>query len=43
MQAVSIVSREVMVPRGLVGLGLDTVDASGGEIAEVGFPLVFFF
>ncbi|KAK7749378.1 hypothetical protein SLS62_008121 [Diatrype stigma] len=34
MQAVSIVSRDVMVPRGLVGMGLDTVDQSGGEIAE---------
>ena len=35
MQAVSIVSREVVVPRGLVGIGLDTVDQSGGEIALV--------
>lgn len=35
MQAVSIVSREVVVPRGLVGIGLDTVEQSGGEIALV--------
>ncbi|XXH00290.1 Coenzyme Q-binding protein coq10, mitochondrial [Hypoxylon texense] len=34
MQAVSILGREVMLPRGLVGLGLITMDESGPEIAE---------
>ncbi|RYP12586.1 hypothetical protein DL767_011244 [Monosporascus sp. MG133] len=35
VQAISVISREVMLPRGLVRLGLDTLDQSGGEIAEV--------
>lgn len=35
MQAVSVVSREVMVPRGLVGMARETVDHSGEEIARV--------
>ncbi|RYO84368.1 hypothetical protein DL766_007655 [Monosporascus sp. MC13-8B] len=34
VQAISIIGREVMLPRGLVGLGLDTLDQSGREIAE---------
>ncbi|KAI1765537.1 tyrosine/serine protein phosphatase [Hypoxylon sp. FL1150] len=34
MQAVSVLGREVMLPRGLVGLGLVTMDESGPEIAE---------
>lgn len=35
MQAISILGREVMQPRGLIGLGYDTLDHSGPEIAEV--------
>ncbi|KAI1377388.1 tyrosine/serine protein phosphatase [Hypoxylon crocopeplum] len=34
MLAVNLLSREVMLPRGLVGLGLITMDESGTEIAE---------
>lgn len=34
-EGISILSREVMLPRGLVGLGLDTLDQSGEEIAKV--------
>ncbi|CAJ2507857.1 Uu.00g090430.m01.CDS01 [Anthostomella pinea] len=34
MEAISLLGREVMQPRGLVGLGLITMDASGSEIAE---------
>ncbi|KAK0720816.1 protein-tyrosine phosphatase-like protein [Lasiosphaeris hirsuta] len=34
MRAIAILGREVMLPRGLVGLGLDTLDNSGPEIAE---------
>ncbi|TDZ32245.1 Tyrosine-protein phosphatase [Colletotrichum spinosum] len=33
-EGISILSREVMLPRGLVGLGLDTLDQSGPEIAK---------
>ncbi|ROW06038.1 hypothetical protein VMCG_04697 [Cytospora schulzeri] len=33
MKAVSILGREVMQPRGLIGLGCDTLDASGDEVA----------
>lgn len=40
MQAVSILGREVMIPRGLVGLGLITMDESGPEIAEVSFAIL---
>lgn len=32
-QAISILGREVMSPRGLLGLASDTLDASGAEIA----------
>ena len=35
MQAIAIMGREVMLPRGLVGLGLATIDQSGLEIKEV--------
>lgn len=35
MQAIAILGREVMLPRGLVGLGLDTLDHCGPEINEV--------
>lgn len=35
MRAIAILGREVMLPRGLVGLGLDTLDQSGPEIFEV--------
>lgn len=35
MQAISIMGKEVMLPRGLVGLGLATIDQSGSEINEV--------
>lgn len=34
MKAVSILGREVMQPRGLIGLGCDTLDASGDEVAS---------
>ncbi|KAI0123112.1 tyrosine/serine protein phosphatase [Xylariales sp. AK1849] len=34
MEAIRIMSKEVMLPRGLVGMGYDTLDHSGGEIAE---------
>lgn len=34
MEAVSILGKEVMNPRGLLGLAADTLDASGPEIAE---------
>jgi len=34
MQAIAVMGREVMRPRGLVGLGLDTLDQSTTEIAE---------
>nr|XP_036583003.1 tyrosine/serine protein phosphatase [Colletotrichum truncatum]KAF6791899.1 tyrosine/serine protein phosphatase [Colletotrichum truncatum] len=33
-EGISILSREVMLPRGLVGLGLDTLDQSGPEVAK---------
>lgn len=39
MEAISILGREVMQPRGLVGLGKDSLDYCGTEIAEVGFIL----
>ncbi|KAK2602037.1 hypothetical protein N8I77_008608 [Diaporthe amygdali] len=32
MQAIAVLGREVMQPRGLLGLGCDTLDASGPEI-----------
>jgi protein-tyrosine phosphatase len=35
MRAIRILGREVMLPRGLVGLALDTLDNSGPEIAQV--------
>jgi protein-tyrosine phosphatase len=34
MQAISILGREVMQPRGLIGLGYDSLDHCGPEIAE---------
>ncbi|TVY43467.1 hypothetical protein LOCC1_G005344 [Lachnellula occidentalis] len=34
MQAISILGREVMQPRGLVGLGFDSIDHCGHEIAD---------
>lgn len=36
MEAIGIFAREVMNPRGLIGLGYDTIDYSGAEIATVG-------
>ena len=36
MDAISILGREVMQPRGLIGLGYDSIDNCGPEIAEVG-------
>lgn len=33
MPAIAILGREVMQPRGLLGLGCDTLDASGPEVA----------
>jgi hypothetical protein len=38
-EAVSILGREVMLPRGLIGLGFDSIDLCGPEIAEVDFPI----
>ena len=35
MQAIAIMGREVMIPLGLTGLGLATIDQSGPEIHEV--------
>jgi protein-tyrosine phosphatase len=34
MAAISILGREVMLPRGLVGLGLDSIDHCGPEIRD---------
>lgn len=34
MQAISILGREVMQPRGLIGLGFDSIDHCGPEIAD---------
>jgi len=34
MKAIAIVGREVMQPRGLLGLGIDTLDVSKAEMAE---------
>ncbi|KAI1075216.1 tyrosine/serine protein phosphatase [Whalleya microplaca] len=34
MQGIGLLMREVLLPRGLVGLGLITMDESGAEIAE---------
>lgn len=34
MEAISILGREVMQPRGLIGLGFDSIDHCGPEIAE---------
>ena len=38
IEAIGILGWEVMLPRGLVGLGYDTIDFCGPEIAEVDFP-----
>ena len=35
MEAISILGREVMLPRGLTGLGTDTLDQSKLEVNEV--------
>lgn len=35
LEAINIISREVMLPRGLLGMGLDTLDWSGDEIKKV--------
>lgn len=37
MRGIAIMGREVMLPRGLIGLGYDSIDHCGLEIAEVGF------
>ncbi|KAH7033302.1 tyrosine/serine protein phosphatase [Microdochium trichocladiopsis] len=34
MQAISVIGREVMLPRGLIGLGILTMEQSGAEVAE---------
>lgn len=34
IDAVRVLSHQVMLPRGLVGLGLDTLDYCGSEIRE---------
>ena len=36
IEAISILGREVMLPRGLIGLGFDSIDLCGPEITEVG-------
>jgi hypothetical protein len=33
-EAINILGQQVMIPRGLVGLGLDTIDQSTREIRE---------
>jgi protein-tyrosine phosphatase len=38
-EAIGIMAREVMTPRGLVGLGCDTMDYCGAEIVTVNPPL----
>ena len=42
VEAISILGREVMLPRGLIGLGFDSIDLCGPEIAEVSsqYPLI---
>lgn len=35
VEAISILGREVMQPRGLIGLGKDTIDYSKNEICEI--------
>lgn len=35
VKAISILGREVMQPRGLIGLGHDSIDFCGPEIAQV--------
>jgi hypothetical protein len=35
MKAIAILGREVMLPLGLVGMGLDTMDLSTLEVKEV--------
>ncbi|KAI9768764.1 MAG: hypothetical protein M1835_006820 [Candelina submexicana] len=35
MEAISILGREVMQPRGLIGLGYDSLDSSGREIRQI--------
>lgn len=43
MEAISILGREVMQPRGLIGLGYDSLDSCQPEIAEViVFPKLFY-
>ncbi|KAG9785213.1 hypothetical protein KCU88_g2549, partial [Aureobasidium melanogenum] len=34
-EGISVIGRELMLPRGLIGLGIDTLDHSGPEIKEV--------
>lgn len=34
-EGIAVLGREVMLPRGLIGLGIDTLDHSGPEIKEV--------
>ena len=34
-EGISVLGREIMLPRGLIGLGLDTLEHSGPEIKEV--------
>jgi protein-tyrosine phosphatase len=34
-EGIAVLGREIMLPRGLVGLGLDTLDHSGPEVKEV--------
>jgi hypothetical protein len=41
IEAISILAREVMLPRGLVGLGFDSIDLCGPEIAEVDPSFLF--
>jgi hypothetical protein len=43
MEAISILGREVMQPRGLIGLGHDSIDFCGLEIAQVSRGSILWF
>lgn len=40
IDTICVITNEVMQPRGLIGMGQDTLDVSGSQIAQVGclFP-----
>ena len=41
MEAIGVMGREVLQPRGLVGLGIDSIDLCGDEIAQVSHVAVY--